>query len=110
MIGAVGYVAYVLGGQRWVDKPEFEDRELFAQVAASGRVSLYPKPVGWAKANVSGFETAAIAGFAKQNGIDITHGTFDITADVRMKDDGVAEIIANPSFTDLNVTEPANGP
>jgi hypothetical protein len=110
MIGAVGDVANLIGGQKVDEKPEFEDRELFAQIAASGRISLYPKPVGWAKANVSGFETAAIGGYAKQSGVDITHGTFDITADVRMKEDGVAEIIANPSFTDLNVSEPANGP
>ncbi len=110
VIGAVGDVANLIGGQKVDEKPEFEDRELFAQIAASGRISLYPKPVGWAKANVSGFETAGIAGFAKQKEITLSHGTFDVTADVRLKENGVAEVIANPSFTDLNVTEPANGP
>lgn len=109
VLGAAGDVAKLLGGQQVTAKPEFEDREMFAQIAASGRLALYPKPSGWAKANVSGFEVASIAGLAKQSNVELSHGTFDVPVDVRAPGDGTVEINARPSFTDLNVSEPPNG-
>jgi hypothetical protein len=123
VIGAVGDVANVFGGivgaatgggkkpaePETPAKPETEDRNLFAQVAASGKLSLFPKPNGWAKANVSGFEIAALKGLAKQRGVTLSYGTFDLTADVRARGDGVVSIVARPAVTDLSMKDAPDG-
>lgn len=110
MLGAAGDMANLLGGKTPEVKPEFESRELFAQIATGGRVSLYPQPSGWAKTSISGFEVAALGGVAKDFGINLSNGTFDLTLDLRAAGDGILDVSARPAFTDLSVSEPANGP
>ncbi len=108
--GAIGDAAALLGGKKVETAPEFEDRELFAQVSASGRLSLYPEPAGWVKSSVSGLELAALSGPARQQGVSLSGGTFDSDVDLRFKGDGSADAKSKFVFTDLSVSEPPNGP
>ncbi len=89
--------------------PGSEDRDLFAQVGASGRVFLYPDIEGWAKASVSGFELASLTGEAKQFDMKLSGGTFDEAIDVRFKN-GSMDAHTKTVFTDLAYAEPPNGP
>jgi hypothetical protein len=86
-----------------------EDRDLFAQVAANGKLSLYPDPEGYAKANVSGFELASLTGEAKQFNMKLSGGTFDEAVDVRFKG-GSMDAQTKTVITDLAYEEPSNGP
>ncbi|QOV91472.1 DUF748 domain-containing protein [Humisphaera borealis] len=115
LIGAVGGVANLIGGAAQqqpatAPAPECEDRELFSQIAAGGKLTLYPKPDGYLKVNVSGFELASLAGFAKQKDIALSYGTFDMPLDLRGDGKGGFVVDTRPAITDLSVTEPAGGP
>jgi hypothetical protein len=98
-------------------------RELFAELAASGNLTLFPRPAGWARANVSGFELMSLRGPARAQKVEIGGGVFDGKVDVRLRDagggggnaagsaaDGAAlETRARFAFTDLRLSEPADG-
>jgi hypothetical protein len=86
-----------------------QDRDLFAQVAANGKVSLYPEIDGYAKANVSGFELASLSGEAKQFKMKLSGGTFDEAVDVRFKG-GSMDAHTKTVVTDLAYQEPPDGP
>jgi hypothetical protein len=86
------------------------ERELFAQAAASGRVSLYPSPAGWVKSSVSGLELAGLAGPAKEAGVDVGGGVFDARADVRLRPGNLVEARTKSTFTDLKLSEAPDGP
>jgi hypothetical protein len=92
------------GQQQW------EDRDLFAQVTANGKVSLYPTSDGWVKTSVSGFELSSLKGLAKQFGITLTQGTYDSELDARFNPDGSVDTSARLRVTDLSLSEPAHGP
>ena len=90
-------------------------RDLFAQVAANGRVSIKQinnrlRLDGWAKTNVNGFELLGIRGIAKQQGVIIADGVFDNSNDIRLHPDGLIEMKMKIVFTNLSVTENENGP
>lgn len=90
--------------------PFTEDRDLFSQVEAGGIVSLYPKPKGWIKSSVSSLDLAALSGEAKRLGFNLSGGTFDGSSDLRLNGDGTMRARAKFSLTDLDVSEPPNGP
>ncbi|MDW8262767.1 MAG: DUF748 domain-containing protein, partial [Phycisphaerales bacterium] len=56
--GALGDLGAVLAGKAGEipTQPELEDRPLFSQAAASGRLALFPQPAGWLKASLNGLE------------------------------------------------------
>ncbi len=85
-------------------------RELFSQVSASGRMSLYPMPAGWAKLAISGLELAALRGQAARQGLTLGGGVFDATIDARMRGDGSGRIDTKLITTDLRVSELPDGP
>jgi hypothetical protein len=87
-----------------------QERDLFAQAAASGRVSLYPAPVGRVKSSVSGLELIALSGPAKQAGVEVGGGVFDSNVDVRLKPENVMDARAKFTFTDLKMSEAPEGP
>jgi hypothetical protein len=90
--------------------PGDEQRDLFSQAEASGIVSLYPQPKGWVKTSINALDLAALTGEAKTQNINLGGGTFDATADVRLNGDGSMDLRSRVSLTDLELTEPANGP
>ncbi len=87
-----------------------EDRELFSQITASGKLSLYPTLNGWAKTSVNGFELTGVRGIAKAASITVGGGTVDAKVDVRLPGDGSLQARTRTVMTDLRVTEPPDGP
>jgi hypothetical protein len=97
----------------YADKVEMaggRQAELFSEVAAAGNVALYPKPSGWARTSVSGFELLPLTGVAKAQGVDLGGGVFDSSVDVRFEDDGALDTKSRFMFTDMKLSEPPDGP
>jgi hypothetical protein len=90
--------------------PQTEERDLFAQITATGEISLYPKLHGWAKTSVSGLDLAALEGAAKQQGVSLTNGLYDSDVNVRFNPDGSVTTDSKFVLTDLVLSEPSNGP
>src|SRR6185437_8308303 len=85
-------------------------QELFSEIAANGNIALYPKPSGWAKTTVSGFDLLGLYGPAKANKVTIGGGVFDCTVDLRFQDTGDLDTRSKFMFTDLKLSEPPDGP
>ncbi|MGB7160915.1 MAG: DUF748 domain-containing protein, partial [Tepidisphaeraceae bacterium] len=106
--------AIVNSGKVNVPKPlakdEYVQRDLFSQIVASGKVSLYPQTKGWAKNAVNGFELGALQGLAKEYGVDLYGGVFDSNVELRFKGDGDIDTKSRLIFTDLQLAEPPDGP
>jgi hypothetical protein len=86
------------------------DREVFAQAAANGLVTLYPSPAGWVKSSVSGLELSSLAGAAKQAGVELGGGVLDASADVRLRPGNVMDARTKSTLTDLKLSEAPDGP
>jgi hypothetical protein len=95
-----------LAGPSGAARPD--PRALFSEVAATGRVFLYPDIEGWAKASVSGFELASLTGEVKPQA-KLSGGTFDEAIDLRF-DNGSMVAHTRTVLTDLAYAEPPNGP
>jgi hypothetical protein len=92
-----------------------ERRDLFSQVTASGKVALARNGDtvaldGWAKTSVNGFELLGVRGLAEQYGVTIGGGAFDNTNDIRFNPAGTIETRNRLVFTNLSLSEPADGP
>jgi hypothetical protein len=88
---------------------DVEPRELFSQITASGKVSLYPQINGWAKTSINGFEMVSLRGLAHSKEITLGKGIFDGTIDTRFTGDGSMEARTRLVLTDLQISEPAGG-
>jgi len=86
-----------------------DEREVFSQVTASGNVSLFPKPTGYVKAAVNGFEMVAVRGMAHEENVTIGKGVFDGTVDVRLPGDNSMDVHSKFVMTDAEITEPPGG-
>lgn len=87
-----------------------EERPLFEEISASGRVALYPEPTGWAKLSVASLELPAFAGPASAAGVKIGDGRFDGNVDLRLRGERGVRTDARFTFGDLSLSEGANGP
>jgi hypothetical protein len=110
LTGAASDIRTMSEGKHVATSQPKEKRDLFSQIEADGVISLYPAPRGWVKASVSGLELVALRGMAKDYGINLEDGTFDVTEDARLPGDGSMLTRTRPVFTDLSVTEPPDGP
>ena len=112
IMGAAGDLGALLGGRKneLTTGPVFEDREMFSQVSAVGRLSLYPAPSGWVKTSVSGLELASLRGFAQSFGVTLDGGVYDGTTELRLVSASDMNLRTRLVFTDLKISEPANGP
>jgi hypothetical protein len=123
--GAIGSAANMITGKKKADAgPQTEQRYVFAQAQASGDFSIVDpsqkaaaderspamRPDGYFKFSLSALELAAIRGLAAERGINLQSGTLDLRGELRMN--GTRDLNAQiyPTFNDLSVTEPANGP
>ncbi len=86
-----------------------ENRLLFQELSATGRLSLYPRPDGWVKMGLSGLELVNFKGMAQQQGMTLRDGTFDAGIDLRFHEDQPLSTRARLVFTDLSLTEPPDG-
>jgi hypothetical protein len=91
-------------------KENAEQRELFEEVTASGRVALVPTISGWVKLGVSALALTGFKGPAAAAGVTIEDGVFDSHVDIRFHDDGSLEVQPAFTVTDLGLSETANGP
>jgi len=89
---------------------EFDERAAFQEIAASGRLAFFPRPSGWVKANVSALELPTLKGLAAGAGITLEEGVFDARLDARFQEDGSLITRSRFDFTDLEVSEPPDGP
>ena len=87
-----------------------EMRPIFAEASANGDLVLVPKPSGYLKLSLSGFELGSIRGLAQEQNINLTSGTFDFRADIRMEGTDKFDARLYPTFNNLRVTEPPKGP
>ncbi len=87
-----------------------EEHPAFSDASASGNFVLFPKPNGYLKCSLSGLEMSAIRGLASQAQIKIDRGTFDLRTDVRMEGTDHFEARVYPTFNELRISEPPNGP
>jgi hypothetical protein len=103
-----------VAGEKTADGMEM--RELFSQITASGRIGVKQADTGatvltgWAKTSVNGFEMLGVRGLAEPYKITIGGGVFDDSNDIRFKDDGSIETRNKVVFTNLSLSEPADGP
>jgi hypothetical protein len=89
---------------------DIEERDLFSQIQADGELSFYPQPKGWLKASVSAFDLAELSSTAKTMKIDLANGVFDAAIDERLPGDGSLLTDSHFIFTDMDLSEPENGP
>ena len=86
-----------------------DEREVFSQIAANGNVSLFPKPTGYVKAAINGFEMVTVRGIAHEEKITIGKGVFDGTVDVHLPGDNSMNVHSKFVMTDAEITEPPGG-
>jgi uncharacterized protein involved in outer membrane biogenesis len=85
-------------------------RPLFTQAAAAGRIALYPRLDGFVKLSLNGLELAALQSVAQEFGVNLTGGLFDSEIDLRPRAGGTIDTYCRLVLTDLQISEPANGP
>lgn len=89
---------------------EGTERELFAEISSSGRLALAPRPSGYLKASISGFELTSLRGLASQHGVTLENGLFDESLEARFRADGTGSLHTRTAITDLSISEPPKGP
>ena len=87
-----------------------EERDLFSQIQLDGELVFYPALKGWIKTTVSAFDLAALSSEAKTFGVTLGGGVFDASIDARLPGDGSERTDSHFTVTDLDLSEPANGP
>ena len=86
-----------------------EERELFSQITASGKMALAPEPRGWVKVALSGLEIEALKGEARAAGFDASGGTFDADLDARFLESGELDLRPKLVFVDLGIKDSQDG-
>ena len=104
-----GKVALPKSGKKPTGGGDVDERELFSQITASGKMSLYPEPKGWFKVSLSGFEIAALKGEAQAAGFDASGGTLDADIDGRFLGSGELDLRPKFVFVDLGVKDSNDG-
>ncbi|MEM1451054.1 MAG: DUF748 domain-containing protein [Planctomycetota bacterium] len=97
-------------GMSSTEEVEYEQRPLFGEVAASGRLVLAPSPSGWLRASVSGFELVGMRGLARESGVEIGDGVLDTNVRVRLSGGAGGRVDSVSSFNSLKLSEPDGGP
>jgi hypothetical protein len=108
--GAASDAIAVASGKEVEAGPEFEERPLFDDVLLGGKLGLYPKPTGWVRANVGGLALTGFKGQAAKAGLTIEEGLFDAAVSLRFPGDGSVAAQTKLQLTDLDVSEPDDGP
>ncbi|MBX3461660.1 MAG: DUF748 domain-containing protein [Planctomycetes bacterium] len=91
-------------------EPELEPRPLVEEARVSGTVQPYPLPTGHVRASVHALELTALRGLARQGGVEIGDGLFDLELDARMDGARGTLLRMTPKFTSLSLREPPGGP
>ena len=87
-----------------------EQLAAFDEVSVAGQLSLSPLPKGWVKVDLSAMDLRNFAGPAAQQGVELGDGYLDAGIRVRLPGDGSASVNAGFTFSELSLSEPADGP
>jgi hypothetical protein len=98
------------GGGRSGERPADAGLPAFQEIALEGRLQRRPELHGFVHAEVSALDLPVLRGPAAESGIELVGGTFDARVDLRFPGDGSLRSDSRLVFTDLRVTEPADGP
>jgi hypothetical protein len=82
----------------------------FQEIALSGRLQRRPELDGFMRAEIEALDLATLSGTASASGVELQGGTLDARVDLRFPGDGSLHSDSRFVFTDLDVTEPADGP
>lgn len=108
--GVLGDTAKLLTGRKTkTGKVRMVERDLFSQVAASGRVRFNPTPDGWVKLSINGLDLWPLRGTASEVGVVVGSGVLDLTVDGRFAKNGDLNTRSRIVLTDLSLSEPPNG-
>ncbi len=86
------------------------ERELFAEIASTGRLALGPRPSGYVSGSITGFDLTSLRGLAAAHGITLANGLFDESLEARFRADGTGSLHTRTAITDLSISEPPKGP
>jgi hypothetical protein len=87
-----------------------EDRDLFSDVGVIGELTTYPAVKGWIKTSVDAFDLASLTATIQKRGFNVANGIFDSEIDARLPGDHTMKVTSQFDFTDLDMSEPENGP
>jgi hypothetical protein len=87
-----------------------EERDLFSQFTASGKIGLYPELNGWAKIALSGFDLGGATAEAAAENVTLTKGSFDADIDLHFEPGNVVNVQSKLIFTDMSLAEQPKGP
>ncbi len=87
-----------------------EESQAFGELSATGRLSLFPVVRGWVKGGLSALELSMFRGLAKSAGFELNDGVLDLGLDLRFQEDGSLELVSRSTLTDLDMSEPPDGP
>lgn len=104
---AIGRTAASIAGG---EEEEIEERPILEEITVSGKLALSPRLSGRIKTNISAVELAAFEGPASGGGVTLNDGILDAGIDLRFNHDGSLNTTAEFTFTDLSLSEPADGP
>ena len=89
---------------------DYEQRAMLDELGVDGHLQLYPATLGNINMSLTSLELAAFRGLAKQAGVDLTDGLYDMRLSVDMLGYDGINIRSQHVFTHLVLDEPANGP
>ncbi|MBU0754045.1 MAG: DUF748 domain-containing protein, partial [Planctomycetes bacterium] len=92
------------------DETALEERPLFDEIALSGKIALKPRMQGWVKAGIHALELGNFKGSAGAAGVTLEEGILDSEVNLRFQEDGSMDTQAGFTFTDLDLSEGADGP
>lgn len=90
-------------GARGASEPVFEE------LAASGRLSLHPRPSGRAQISLSGLALTEFAGLARALGLELEDGALDARTRLRLDEQGALRVDTALVFGELDLSEPSGG-
>ncbi|MFT4513195.1 MAG: hypothetical protein ACI91B_001897 [Planctomycetota bacterium] len=89
---------------------EYEQRAMLDELSADGQLQLFPTTLGRINLSLTELELAAFRGIAKQAGVDLTDGLYDMRVDIDLKGYDGIDIRSNHVLTYLALDEPPDGP
>lgn len=89
---------------------EYEQRAMLDELTANGQLQLFPTTIGRINVSLTELELASFRGLAKQAGVDLTDGLYDMRVDVDLKGYDGIDIRSNHVLTYLALDEPPDGP
>ncbi|MHC4861213.1 MAG: DUF748 domain-containing protein, partial [Planctomycetota bacterium] len=106
----IRFLAFLRSGEVPLPLEESERRDAFEEITVAGRLSLAPKLDGWVRTSLTALELSNFRGPAASSGVELVDGMLDVGSDLRFKEDGSLDVQTRVVLTDLDLSEPADGP